>query len=179
MASGLNWDGLSRLNHWLVAAAMVAMLVFGVYLHEFVPRGPEKGALIGIHKAVGVVVLIYGVWRVGYRLIQGFLEETTAMPKWQSTLAKVVHWVLLISVIAMPLTGVLGSYFGGRDIDVFGLFTIASAMEPTKGLSDAFMGMHGVFAKMTILALVLHVLGAIKHHYIDRDDTLKRMLGRA
>lgn len=179
MSDSRNWDAVSRVNHWVVGLVMIGMLLFGMYLDNLVPRGPEKGALMGIHKAVGVLVLIVGLWRVGYRLVQGFLKDAAPMPKWQSVAAKVVHWVLLISILAMPITGVLGSYFGGRDIDVFGLFTIASSMEPDKVMADRFMGMHGAFAKVTILAVVLHVIGAIKHHVIDKDDTLKRMVRRA
>ena len=79
----------------------------------------------------------------------------------------------------MPISGLMGSYFGGRDVDVFGIFTIYGAMDQNKELSDAFMGMHGLFGKVTIGAFLLHLVGAIKHHVVDKDDTLKRMVGRA
>lgn len=179
MSAGKNWDAISRFNHWIVAFAMIAMVVFGIYLENFVPRGPEKGALIGIHKSIGVLILIYGVWRVAYRLVRGFLEDASPMPKWQSVAAKVVHWVLLLSVLALPLSGLMGSYFGGRDVGVFGLFTLSAAMEPNKPLAEAFVGMHGAFGKIVILSFLLHVAGAIKHHVFEKDDTMKRMLGRA
>lgn len=179
MSISRNWDRISRINHWLVAGVMIAMLAFGVYLEEFVPRGPDKGALLSQHKAIGVLILIFGLWRVGYRLMRGFLAEAAPMPKWQSLVARIVHWVLLIAVLAMPISGLLGSYFNGRDVDVFGLFTIGGALVPDRGLAQAFMGIHGVFGKLTIFALVLHVIGAVKHHISDKDDTLKRMLGRA
>ncbi len=179
MSAKNNWDAISRLNHWIIALAMIAMLVFGVYLEEFVPRGPQKGALIDLHKEIGVLVLIFGLWRVGYRLLRGFLADAAPMPKWQSVSAKLVHWVLLFSVIALPVSGLLGSYFGGRDVDVFGLYTILSAAETNKAASEMLKGMHGVFGKVTIFALILHVFGALKHHLIDKDATLKRMIGRA
>lgn len=179
MAGNKNWDAVSRINHWLVAFVMIAMVVFGIYLEEFVPRGPEKGALIGIHKSIGVLVLLYGIWRVGYRLAQGFLEDASPMPRWQAVSAKVVHWVLLVLVIALPLSGILASYFGGREIGVFGLFTVPAASAPNDALSGAFMNMHGAMGKVILFALVLHVLGALKHHFFEKDTTLKRMLGRA
>lgn len=179
MPAGVSWSSVSRLNHWIFGFAMIAMLGFGLYLEYLVPRGPEKGVLIGYHKAFGVLVLIFGLWRVGYRLFNGFLKDVAPMPNWQSVTAKVVHWVLLLSVIAMPVSGLTASYFGGRDTDVFGLFTVFGALEPNKDTAAAFMGMHGVFAKLTILALVLHIIGAVKHHLVDKDDTLKRMVGRA
>nr|WP_319947206.1 cytochrome b [uncultured Shimia sp.] len=179
MAHAGNYGVVSRFNHWFIGFGMIGMLAFGIYLEKFAPDGPDKGALIGTHKAIGVLLLILGVWRVGYRLYKGFMADAAPMPAWQSLSAKIVHWILLVSVLAMPLTGVFGSYFGGRATSVFGVFTIPAAMEPSKAIAGVMFNMHGAFAMLTIVCLVLHVVGALKHHVIDRDDTLKRMVGKA
>lgn len=179
MPAKTNWDRISRANHWIIALVMIGMLIFGVYLEDFVPRGPDKRALIGTHKSIGVMVLLFGLWRVGYRLVQGFLDDAAPMAKWQSVMAKVVHWVLLVAVIAMPLTGLLGSYFAGRAVDVFGIFTLPGAPDANRAIADVFNTLHGLFGKIAILAVLLHIVGALKHHVIDKDSTLKRMLGRA
>ncbi|WP_204115386.1 cytochrome b [Shimia biformata] len=179
MRAQQNWDGLSRINHWVLAVMMIGMLVFGVYLHEFMPRGPEKAALIGVHKAVGVLIFFLALWRVGYRLVRGFLPDAAPMARWQSVSAKLAHWGLLASVVLMPLTGMLGSYFGARPVDVFGMFTMPAVEIANADPAGMFMGLHGGFAKLTIFLLLLHLAGALKHHLVDRDATLKRMLGRA
>lgn len=172
------YNFISRLNHWSLALAMIGMILFGFYVFEFMPDGPEKGPLVGLHKAIGVIVLIFGVWRVGYRLAQGVVAEPASMPKWQKMVAKLVHIILLGGILLMPLSGVVGSYFGARAVDVFGLFTIPAGPE-VKPLAEVAYALHGLGAWLFVGAVVLHLLGALAHHFIDRDDTLKRMLGTA
>jgi cytochrome b561 len=170
----VSYDLISRFNHWIVAVVMIGMLIFGLYLHDL-PPGPAKGQLIAPHKAIGVLVLIFGLWRVGYRLIQGFLEDASEMPKWQETIAKVIHLILIIGVIIMPLSGIVGSYFGGKSIEVFNLFTIPAGGK-VEFLSELGHVVHGAFGRLMIFAVILHIAGALKHHFIDRDTTLTRML---
>lgn len=179
MQAQRNWDRVSRFNHWIMAVLMIGMLVFGAYLHEFMPRGPEKAALVNIHKAAGVLIFYFAVWRVGYRVFRGFLPDAAPMARWQSVAAKLVHWGLLAAMLLMPLTGVIGAYHAAQPTDVFGLFTMPVAEVANRDLAGLFMGLHGVFAKATIFLLLLHLAGALKHHLMDRDVTLKRMLGRA
>lgn len=168
---------LSRFNHWVIALAIIGMLAFGLLIEDLAPKGPERTALIEIHKALGVLILAFGAWRVAWRLLRGFLPEASAMPAWQRTAARLVHWALLAGVILMPLSGLLSSVFAGRATDVFGLFAVPAG--PRIGwLSDASYGAHEVIANLLIAAIALHVLGALKHHYIDRDTTLRRMIGR-
>ncbi|MEM1129151.1 MAG: cytochrome b [Pseudomonadota bacterium] len=171
------YDFISRLNHWIIAVAIIGMLIFGIYIFQFVPSGPEKGALIGIHKAIGFLILIYGIWRVSYRLFQGFLEDAAPMPKWQSVTARSVHILLLAGVIIMPLSGFIGNFFGGRTIEVFGLLTIPGGPK-VEAISNVAYGVHVNFAWIMVVAVVLHILGALKHQLVDHDATLRRMVGR-
>ncbi len=168
------YDFISRFNHWIIALAVIGMLAFGTYLADFVPRGPEKGALINIHKAIGVLVLVFGLWRVGWRLAQGFPEPAGPAPNWQHLIAKLTHWMLILGIIVMPVSGMMMSLFGGHDISVFGLFVIPG-QEENRALSSAAGGIHAIFSKVLIAFIVLHILGALKHHLIDKDATLVRM----
>lgn len=173
-----NYDRISRVNHWIVAAAIIGMVCLGFYIDWFTERGPVRGQLVGLHKAVGVLVLIYGAWRIGYRLVQGFKREAAPMPAWQASAAKTVHWVLMACILVMPLSGIAGSYFGGRATEVFGFFTIPEGPE-IEALNDAASNIHGTTAWVLVIALALHIGGALKHHLIARDTTLLRMLDRA
>ncbi|MCY6379139.1 cytochrome b [Hoeflea prorocentri] len=168
------YDLVSRFNHWIVAFAMIGMLAFGIYIDDFVPRGPQAGALLQTHKALGVLVLAYGLWRVGWRLARGFLDSAARMPAWQEILSKITHWVLIAGIILMPLSGMTTSLFGGHDINIFGLFTIPGFTE-NKTVSDLAGDAHGTIANILIAFIVLHIAGALKHHVIDRDTTLVRM----
>lgn len=173
-----NYDLISRLNHWGIALLIIGMLIFGFYIEFVVPRGPEKGALFGIHKSIGVLVLILGSWRVLWRLMQGFKSDIGTPPKWQSFLAKLVHWILLVGIIVMPLSGLMGSIFGGRAVEVFGWFTIPAATK-VESISGLAYQIHGMFAFLMVAAIALHIAGALKHQIVDKDRTMARMTGRS
>lgn len=168
---------LSRVNHWVIATAMIGMLASGLVM-AYGPFAREvTGAILGWHKAVGVLVLGFGLWRVGWRVAQGFPADAAPMPRWQSALSKAAHWGLLATVVVMPLSGMVGSLFGGHSIDVFGLIIPSfSEIEWLSGLGHA---VHGYAAWALLGLLVLHVGAALKHHLLDCDPTLRRMIGGA
>ncbi|WP_136661216.1 cytochrome b [Nitratireductor sp. XY-223] len=168
------YDLISRFNHWVIALAMIGMLAFGTYIDDFVPRGQGQNALLQIHKAIGVLVLAFGLWRIGWRLARGFLEPAAPMPVWQDRIARLTHWVLIACIVLMPVSGMMTSLFGGHDIQVFGLFTIPGLPE-NKALSDVAGDAHGAIANVLIFFIALHAAGALKHHFMDRDATLVRM----
>lgn len=172
------YDPVSRYAHWGIAVAMIGMIAMGIYIFKVMPPGADKGALIGLHKSVGVLVLLIGGWRVTRRLKLGFLPTASPAPKWQDLTARMVHWVLLAGIVVMPLSGLLGSFFGGRATPIFGV-TVLPAGPKIEMLNSLAFAIHGLFVPLTIAALALHILGALKHHLIDRDATLLRMIGRA
>ena len=163
--------------HWLIGLAMIGMLAFGLYLEDY-PRGIDYERLVAWHGAIGVVVLVAGVLRLGWRLIEGMPVPIGTPLPWQAMLAKAVHWFLIAAVILMPVTGLMMSIGHGRVIDVFGLLIIGP-YAPNHDLAGLGSSLHGKLGKIVILSLFLHVGAALKHHVIDRDGTLKRMLGRA
>ena len=169
------YGSTSRINHWVIAVAMIAMLGFGLYLEFGGLEREAKGPLIGIHKAGGVLVLIFGLWRVTWRLFKGFPAPASTMPAWQLTASKLAHWMLLAGVIVMPVSGLVGSLFGGRDVSVFGLFTLP-AQAKIEWLQSLSGGVHGLFGKALAVIVVIHVAAALKHHFVDKDPTLARML---
>lgn len=177
-STSLSYNLISRVNHWVIAIAMIGMLLFGFYLSKIMPKGPEVASFLAVHKAIGVLILVFGAWRVIYRLRQGFLPEAVVMPKWQEITAKAAHIILLAGIVLMPVSGVMGSFFGGHSISMFGLFTIPGGPE-IKLLSDIGHVVHGYVAIVLAVVVGLHVAGVLKHQFIDRDITLKRMTGRA
>ncbi|SFK57736.1 cytochrome b [Shimia haliotis] len=165
------YDRVSRYNHWVVAVLMIGLLASGLALDMFLADA-AKGPVRNVHKAVGVIVLVLGVWRVGWRLMQGF-----AAPLHKDWQAKAAHWahvILLVGIVVMPVSGVVMSYFGGHSIGVFGLFTIPAGPKIAV-LNEIGGAVHSVMGKVMIATVLLHVVGAIKHVVIDRDGTMARM----
>lgn len=175
--SSTTYGPVSRLNHWIVAAAMIGMLLSGLIM-AYGPFARETVfAIMGWHKAIGALVLVYGLWRVGWRVAQGFPKDASVMPHWQDIAAKVTHWGLLATILAMPLSGLVMSLYHGHDVDVFGL--VIPGQGEVEWLADAAGMTHQYAAWGLVGLLVLHISGALKHHYIDRDTTLRRMVCRS
>lgn len=174
-AAPVAYDTISRVNHWIVALAMIGMLGVGLYLGNLEPPKETKEFLLPIHKSVGVLVLLYGVWRVFWRLSQGFPGPAANLPAWQERIAKITHYGLLFCIIFMPFSGLMGSLFDGRAVHVFSLFTIPPIAE-IKLFKSAAYALHRYVSYLLVAMVVLHIAAALKHHFIDKDMTLVRML---
>jgi cytochrome b561 len=167
----------SVMLHWLVAIAMIAMLGFGLYLSQM-ERGDAKSALIQVHKSFGSLVLFLVMARIWWRLRQGSLQPIGNHPRWQRMAATASHHFLLFATIAMPLTGFVRSIGRGRAIDIFGYPFIPQLLaEKNDTISAIGSSAHEVIAYITMAVLALHVAVALKHHLVDGDGTLRRILG--
>lgn len=168
---------ISRFNHWVIAAAMIGLLVSGLIM----AYGPFEREAVGVirdwHKPVGVLVLGYGLWRVVWRVVQGFPREASTMPNWKNTLSKFTHWSLLGMVLVMPISGILKSIYAGRDVVAFEL--VIPAQVKVEWVAYAAGAVHHYADWALIGLLALHIAGALKHHFIDGDTTLHRMIGRS
>lgn len=176
IADGKKSFGLvSLLNHWIIGLAVIGLLTVGVIL-EGMPRGPEKAQLLALHKASGVVILALALWRISWRLRSGFPELAPDHPAWQRATAKAAHWFLMIAIIAMPASGLMWSLFAGRDVSMFGLFSIP-AFASAPAIAETFEFIHRSLSKALIAVIAVHVGAALYHVMADTDRTIGRMFG--
>ncbi|WP_371414902.1 cytochrome b [Hydrogenovibrio sp. JE_KL2] len=167
--------------HWVVATFMIALLAVGVYMHE-----TKSFFLYSWHKSFGVLIVVFVVWRIVNRMKNGWLEPVRQYTPVEITLSKIVHWLLIIGTILMPISGMMMSGLGGYGIPFFGLELVApnpNPDDPTKmiplnaPLAQAGKVVHSLAGDILIGAVALHIAGALKHHFIDKDNTLNRMKG--
>lgn len=163
--------------HWVIALAMIAMVVFGLVLEDM-PRSENKSALLQLHKSIGVVVLALALWRIVWRLRQGMPETVAKLTGPQTRLMHATHGFLLLCTLLLPLSGIVSSIGNARAINLFG-YPFIPQLLATKNEVLAKIGgtSHAILGKLIIAAIVLHVAAAVKHHVVDRDGTLRRMLG--
>lgn len=175
-------SSVSVLLHWVVALAVIGMLALGVYMHE-----TEAFALYPLHKSIGVIVLAIALIRVFWRLSNRWPSALSNDGVLLRFIARLVHWVLILGTLLMPISGMVMSGMGGHGIAVFGIELIAANPDPANPMevvshNEALAGFaheaHEVIANLLILALLLHVTGAVKHHLVNKDGTLRRMLGK-
>lgn len=179
-AFGRRWrDGadrygcISRLNHWTLAALMIAMLLSGLALGYLPLAEAVAATLRDWHKALGVGVLALGLWRVGWRLVHGFPGGGVRTPACQALAAKAAHGALLAAIVLMPLSGLAMTLFAGRPIEL-GVLTIPSGPE-LAWLAGLAREVHEIGGPALAGLVALHVAAALKHHLVDRDGTLRRM----
>lgn len=172
-------SGTTVALHWLIAAAIIGQIIGGLYVDDL-PRGDTKNALIALHKSIGMLILLFALWRLGWRASQGLLAPVGEMPAWQSALHKLTLAALLLGTVALPLSGIYFSISAGYPVAVFGIPVIPKILSGdsvTKAGYDFAFQIHSTLGFLLIGFVTLHVAGALKHHLIDHDGTLRRMLG--
>ena len=170
--------------HWIIGITMICMVFFGLYLGGLecaegdAACKASKATLTGLHKSVGMLVLVFALWRLVRRLAIGMLVPVGDYATWERVLAKIVGLFLLLATLLLPLSGIVMSVLVGRPIAVFGLPIVPpNLIEPNKALGGIAHETHELLGWALLAAVSLHILGALKHHIIDGDGTLKRIVG--
>lgn len=170
-------SGTTKLLHIIIALGMITLLAVGIVMSEF-----EIFALYDIHKSVGAIMFVLALARVLWRINKGWPSAVGVMSKIQQFIAKAIHWILIISTVLYPLSGLMMSIGGGHGLAIFGLELVAETADAAGDAIpvNAFVGglghdIHGLIVYFVIGAIVLHVVGALKHHLIDKDETIIRM----
>lgn len=164
------WSVTSRLFHWVSAVLLLVTWIM-IILYDNL----DSNLYIGLHKAFGVSLLFWMIARVINRLFTK-APAPLAMPKWQLIISQLSHFALYAILIAMPLAGVLMSVYGGRPIDIFGLFQIPVFVTPDRGLARFYNDVHtDIIWPMIIAFTVLHVGAALYHQFVKKDNVMARI----
>jgi cytochrome b561 len=163
--------------HWLIALAVMGMFTLGVwmtgltYYDEWYKRGPD------IHKSIGIVLFIIMLARVLWRSINIEPADEPGIGGLQRRLAHGVHRLLYVLLFALMISGYLISTADGKPIEVFNLFAVPATISGIPNMEDIAGKVHWYLALTLVSFVGLHSAAALKHHFIDRDRTLKKMLG--
>lgn len=175
------WGWPSIAAHWLTALAVFGLFALGLwmvdlgYYSDWYHRAPYW------HKSVGMLLLLLWLARLGWRLFNRRPRPAEGVSKLEQRLATGTHLLLYLLLLATMLAGYLISTAEGEPIEVFGLFRIPATITGIEafGLAQEDLAglIHEYLAWSIIILAGLHAAGAFKHHFIDRDRTLLRMLG--
>jgi cytochrome b561 len=165
--------------HWTMALVIVGLFGLGLWMVELTYYDPWYRQAPNIHKGVGVLLSIALIFRLAWRLLNPPPPPVAELTAFERTASAVVHAVLYLLLLAVVLSGYLISTADGRGIDVFGLFRVPATVTGLPEQADLAGRIHLILA-VTLIALAgVHALAALKHHFVDRDRTLRRMLGRS
>jgi len=160
--------------HWLFLILIVATIII-IGAAEDMPDGPEKYANIGLHKSIGVLLLVLVTLRLFWRLTNERPEPLGANSL-ENKLGHLMHLTFYVLLFAQPIFGVLMSQSAGYDVSFFGLFNLPTLVGENEAFGDVMHEAHGITGLVLVLGIVLHALAGLKHHFINKDRTLVRML---
>lgn len=171
---------VTRLFHWLTALLILTAFPLGLYANDLPFDTSEalawKAQVFSLHKTLGVMAFLVAVARILWAL--GSPHPVPLHPERRAELflANLVHWLLYLSMLAVPLTGWIHHAAVTGFAPILWPFGQDLPFIPkSEGLAATAAGLHWLFTKLLGVAILLHILGALKHHLIDRDATLRRM----
>jgi len=159
--------------HWVIAALVLFNLWLGLF-HETLPRDWK---VMPVHRSVGVTILVLSVARLGWRLAHRPPALPAAMPDWERIAAKAMHWALYALLLILPLTGWIFSSNPERlrPVSWFWLFDLP-VLPVSAGFADAAKEAHELLGWSMAALVAIHILAALRHHFLLRDNVLPRML---
>lgn len=168
---------IAILIHWLVALTVIGLFALGywmvdlTYYDDWYKRAPD------IHRSIGLLLFGVMLLRVLWRAVNQNPAPLPGHRRWEVISAHLAHSLLYLLLFVAMISGYLISTADGSSISVFGWFDVPSVTGQVKGLEDTAGTVH-YWSTWAIVALAaVHAAGALKHHVIDRDRTLRRMLG--
>ncbi|RDC60389.1 Cytochrome b561 like protein [Alteripontixanthobacter maritimus] len=166
----------AMLFHWVIAVAVIWNWRLAENAEHAATRS-EAIAIFADHKALGITILVLTLGRIAWRLTHKIPPLPANYKTWERVLARTTHLVFYILLIGLPIGGWLANSLAGRSIDMFGLFTMPPLpVGENSALAETIFGIHGTGGEIMVYLVALHILGALKHTFFDRDGGIFRML---
>ncbi|MDR7191598.1 cytochrome b [Luteimonas terrae] len=170
------WGGVSQLLHWLVVALILTTGTLGLVMGDM-RNSPTKIELYALHKSLGLTILALATLRLLWRLYAGAPRPVPG-PRWQDRLASLTHWLLYGLLFAIPLSGWTFNSAAGYPLQWFKLFNLPALVKRDADLRQLAGNVHELLFWTLAGLAMLHAAAALYHHFLQRDDTLARMLPR-
>lgn len=164
--------------HWLMAALLIGLAAIGLYMVRLPDAGFDtvKISLIFSHKELGMLALALAALRLAWRVGNELPRLTERLPEWQKVAARFVHLSFYALMFGVPISGWLMSSASGFPVTFLGLFKLPDLIGYDNYLLDVLVAVHKWLAYALVALIGLHAAAALRHHFILRDDTLRKML---
>jgi cytochrome b561 len=181
--------------HWLITLGIIVMFALGWYMADLPKEGPKAIAYdlfdwgiytwqlseaasprtfyFNLHKSIGVTLLALIVFRVYWRLTHQPPALLASLQAWEKKLAALGHKALYVLMLAVPVSGLIMATYSKYGVKWFGIPLILGLDD--KAMRENFVEVHEIAGIILLAVIIVHLLGALKHKFIDKDETLKRM----
>ncbi len=161
------YNKASIVAHWIAAVCIIAL---------FVTHEGERGSLERMfHISGGAIIGIFLLWRVLRRPVRGFTDKPDQHPLFNLA-SQLVLWGLLISIVLVTLSGYFLPWSRGGALDMFGLFAIPSPIPSNHTFHELLETVHDVGGHVIMLLFIIHLVGALKHRFVDKDNIVQRII---
>ncbi|HEY3785232.1 MAG TPA: cytochrome b [Steroidobacteraceae bacterium] len=164
--------------HWSMALLVIGLAALGLYMVTLPDVGfnTKKVTLVLYHKEFGVLALLLVLTRLSWRVLQVLPRLVENLPDWQKVAARFVHLSFYGLLIILPVTGCLLSSAAGIPVSFFGLFMLPDFVHRDDDLFHLYVAIHKWLGYGLILLICVHAGAALRHHFVFKDDTLRKML---
>lgn len=167
---------IAIIQHWLIACLVVGLFAVGIYMVDLSYYDPLSRQLPDLHRSIGILLAILIAVDFVFRLTQVSPGELPTHSLVEFKLAKIVRWLLRVVLVVVIISGYLISTAKGAAIPVFDWFSIPATLSSIPDQEVLAGQVHWVLAYLLVFIATGHGCAALKHHFIDKDTTLKRML---
>ena len=169
----MNYSLTAKLMHWLMGIIIIGMLALGYLMGNIAP--PQKFEIYNLHKSMGMMLFFLVMLRLVMRLTSKYPELPAETSRWIQIISKLNILCLYVMMFLMPLSGFLMSSLSGWSVPFFGLFEIPSIVK-NPSVGHLFHEIHEIGPIVFILLIIAHISGGLFHHFILKDNVLRRML---
>jgi cytochrome b561 len=169
------WGHVAQFLHWLIVVLIIVQVILANWA-ESLPLGPKKIGVYAWHKSVGITILSLAVIRLLWRWANPTPALPTTLKPYERVLAGFTHFGLYLLLFVQPLTGWMMTSARGFPVSWFGFFQLPDFVSKNQALYNAMKETHDTLALALYAIVFLHVAAALKHHFLLKDDVLRRML---
>jgi len=173
--SSERYGAIAQLLHWTIVGLIVTQFVLASQAEDTASL-LQKAKILTTHKSVGLTIFMLAIVRLGWRWANPVPTMPSTVPSWQRWIAHGMHWGLYALILLTPLAGWLMSSAKNYTVSYFGLFSLPNLVAPSEELFEILKERHEMLAEAIFVLAILHILAALKHHFFDKDNVLRRML---
>ncbi len=161
--------------HWVAAALIFCGFSLGLFMTGLEVT-PDKFRYYAWHKWIGITVFLLAAARLAWRAAHPALPLPATMPAWQVRASRVAHAALYVLMLAIPLSGWIYSSSTGVSVSYLGLIDLPDLVAKDRETAKTLLLLHKSLNYTLAAVVTLHIAAALKHHFVDRDDVMARML---
>ena len=173
-----SWGWVSLLLHWITAVLIYGLFILGVWMVDLSYYDDWYRTAPDIHRSLGILLLIATIPRILWRRSHAAPKPLPNHKPWEHKAASIAHLLMVLFIVTVIVSGYFISTADGRSIQVFNWFEIPATLHGIQNQEDIAGEIHFILAVLLVALSAVHAAAAIKHHFIDKDSTFRRMLGK-